>query len=232
VATARFAWQSARTPRPASQPVPLTFAPLARGDAATIEPEVTVEAREIQLPSPSLERQQAIEQEAFAAGFAHGERLGTEAATTRLDAVIAAFHETIEELTALRPELMRHTERELVHLAIVIAERILRHEVDIDPDLVLVLARVAVDRLGERAAARVHLNPIDCEALSPAARERLGSIEIVADPAVERGGCLVRSAFGVIDAGLDAQIRALSRELLGGLDDERERETDGVRVTH
>jgi flagellar assembly protein FliH len=232
VATARFGWQSTTTPIPASRPVPLTFAPLSRGEAPTIEPDMAVEAREIRLPSPSLERQQAIEQEAFAAGFAHGERLGTEAATARLDAVIAAFHDTIDELHALRPELMRHTEREIVHLAVVIAERILRHEVDVDPDLILVLARVAVDRLGERAAARVHLNPTDSAAISPAARETIGSIEIVADPAVERGGCLVRSAFGVIDAGIDAQIRALSRELLGGVDDEREGEAQGVRVTH
>jgi flagellar assembly protein FliH len=232
VATARFGWQSTSAPLPAPRPVPLTFAPLSRGEAPTIEPDMTVEAREIHLPSPSLERQQAIEQEAFAAGFAHGERLGTEAATTRLDAVIAAFHETIEELHALRPELMHHTERELVHLAVVIAERILRHEVDVDRDLILVLARVAVDRLGERAAAKIHLNPVDCEALSPGARESIGSIEIVADPAVERGGCLVRSAFGVIDAGIDAQIRALSRDLLGGVEDDREDEAHGVRVAH
>lgn len=232
VATARFSWQSPTAPQPASRPVPLTFVPLSRGEAPTIEPAVDVEAREIHLPSLSLERQQAIEQEAFAAGFAHGERLGTEAATARLDAVIARFHETIDELAALRPELMRHTERELVHLAVVIAERILRHEVDVDPDLILVIARVAVDRLGERAAAKIHLNPADSEAVSPGAREALGSIEIVADPAVERGGCLVRSAFGVIDAGIDAQIRALSRELLGGADEDREEETHGAWVAH
>ena len=78
------------------------------------------------------------------------------------------------------------------------------------------LFRSAIDRLGEHAVATVHLNPADAEA----ARKHRdpstpGSLEIVADVNVPRGGCVVRSAFGTIDAGIDAQMRELSQALLG-----------------
>ena len=41
-------------------------------------------------------------------------------------------------------------------------------------------------------------------------------------PAVSRGGCLVESPFGFIDAGIDAQFQELARALLDG-DDRRRR---------
>jgi flagellar assembly protein FliH len=109
---------------------------------------------------------------------------------------------------------MRRADRELVHLAIAMADRIIRREVKSEPELLLVMARVAIERLGERAGAVVHLHPEDHEAVLQAAAGRGGSLEIVADPEVERGGCLIRSAVGLVDAGIDAQIRELSRALL------------------
>jgi flagellar assembly protein FliH len=37
----------------------------------------------------------------------------------------------------------------------------------------------------------------------------------VADPIVGRGGCRIESEFGLIDAGIDAQIQEIARALLG-----------------
>ena len=108
------------------------------------------------------------------------------------------------------------SERELVRLSLAMAERIVRREIDIDRDLLAVMARVAIDRLGENAVATIHLHPTDCEAaMQRAGGAQPGSVEIVADVNVPRGGCLVRSAFGSIDAGIDAQMRELARALLG-----------------
>jgi flagellar assembly protein FliH len=90
------------------------------------------------------------------------------------------------------------------------------------------MARVAIDRLGENAVATIHLHPSDAEAaLQQTDVAQSGSVEIVADVNVPRGGCLVRSSFGCIDAGIDAQMRELARALLGD-DSGHEEPTHGL----
>ena len=41
------------------------------------------------------------------------------------------------------------------------------------------------------------------------------SVTVVPDPAIARGGCVVESEFGSIDAGIDAQLEEVSRAVLG-----------------
>ena len=139
VVTDRFQWQGA-VPKHTSfpRPIALVFSESGRETVAVADPNQDIEAREMQLPSVSEERLQTIEQEAFAKGYASG----------------------------------------------------------------------------ERAVAVVRLNPLDYATLSPVKSDEAGTINLVADPAVPRGGCRIESACGEIDAGIDAQIAELSRELL------------------
>lgn len=164
------------------------------------------------------ERASAIERDAFAKGYAHGERSGEEAAAQRGEAALHQLAATIEEVSSLRTSMIRKTERELVRLAIAIAERVVRREITFDRELLLGMARVAIDRLGDAVVAVVHLHPSDYAATTSA---RINgsplptSIKVVSDPMVSRGGCIVRSEFGCVDLGLDAQVEELSRALLG-----------------
>jgi flagellar assembly protein FliH len=208
------------------RPAPLSFA-AARGEAVAMGDGGDIEARELELPSVSAEHLSAIEREAYAAGYAKGQLAAERESSRQLEMLTARLAATIEEIGALRPAAMRRAERELVQLALSMAARIVRREIDIDPDLLLVIARVAVDRLGERAAAVVHLHPADHARLAPTQAEAPNSLDLVADENVPRGGCRIESAFGEIDAGIDAQIRELSRELIGG-DDDSEEFVDGV----
>jgi flagellar assembly protein FliH len=180
------------------------------------------------LPSPTAERLEAIEREAFGKGYAEGERAGEAAASARIEAMLQRLTDTVTEIAGLRAGVMRRSERELVRLALAMAERIVRRELDIDRDLLAVMARVAIDRLGENAVATIHLHPSDAEAaLQRTDGAQSGSVDIVADVNVPRGGCLVRSSFGSIDAGIDAQMRELARALLGD-DSGHEEPTHGL----
>lgn len=230
ISTSRFTWQAAAKHAPVPvRPAPLSFGSALRGDAQATSESGGVQAREIALPDLSAERRAEIEREAFAAGYADGERAAHAEAARQLAITTEQFAATIEEIAALRLGVMRRAERELIHLALAMAQRIVRREVQLDPDLLLVIARVAIDRLGERATAVVHLHPSDHQTLSTRALEANGTIELVIDPDVPRGGCRITSAFGEIDAGIDAQFRELSRELLGG-DDLESDTVDGVII--
>lgn len=192
---------------------------------------VTPALRDLPAPSTSAERAESIEREAYARGYADGVRDIETAATERVEATTTQLASAIQSLAAVRGVLMRRSERDLVRLAVSIAERVLRHEIDVDRERLVEMARAAIDRLGDHAAATIHLNPVDFEAVQNRHALDLGkSVELLADPSVPRGGCVVRSSFGTIDTGVDAQMRELSRALLGDAADDDQGGLDGQSV--
>jgi flagellar assembly protein FliH len=171
-------------------------------------------------PAPDAAEQQArlaaLERDAFAKGYAQGERAGTEAGTRRSEAMLRRLGETLDEIAGLRERIVRQSERQLVELALALARRIVHREVARDDEFLMALARVAVDRLGESSGATIHLHPEDF-ARTPARQIEEWSkshVKIIADASIARGGCRVESPFGFVDAGVDAQFQELARALL------------------
>jgi flagellar assembly protein FliH len=162
-------------------------------------------------------RRAAVEREAFAKGFAQGERAGAEAAGKRGEVMLRRLTETLDELTSLRAQMIHQTEHQMVQLALAVARRVVHREISLDRDLLVAMARVALDRLGESAQVTVRLNPQDFEATAAArASQWTGTnVTVVADSRVSRGGCRIESDLGVMDAGADAQIQEIARALLG-----------------
>jgi flagellar assembly protein FliH len=156
----------------------------------------------------------AIERDAFTKGYAQGERAGMDAAATRADAMLRRLAQTIEELGELRNEMIHRTERQAVQLVLAIAERIVQREVTLDRSLLLGMARVALDRLGEYGSATIRLNPDDYQAIGAKPSIDGAAVEVLADASVPRGGCHVQSDFGFMDVSPESQFRELARALL------------------
>jgi len=198
-----FSWSGAQTADPPAQkPSPAGASPAKTSD----EDRAALEARLA-----------ALERDAFSKGFAQGERAGGEAAAQRGEAMLRRLTETLEELTNLRQQMIHQTERQMVQLALAIARRIVHREVSIDQDLLIAMARVALDRLGESAQVTVRLSPQDFEATAAvrSAQWTGTQVTVVADARVGRGGCRVESEFGAMEVGVDAQIQEIARALLG-----------------
>jgi flagellar assembly protein FliH len=158
----------------------------------------------------------ALEREAFTKGYAQGERAGLEAGGKRAEAMLRRVAQTLEELGGLRQTLIQETERQMVQLALALARRVVHREVTLDPDLAAALAHVALDRLGTTTPATIRLNPEDYTIVAQDG-ERWGSVAVtvVPDPSISRGGCLVESDFGSVDATIERQFDELSRALIG-----------------
>jgi len=188
-----------------------------RRDARTSGTPAADAAREAADAAAASERLAALERDAFVKGYAQGERSGLDAAARQGEASLRRLAETIEEMASMRADLLRRSERELVRLAVSIAERVIRREITLDPSLVAAMAKVAVEQLGDRASATIRLHPNDHAAFMVAANGTPfpGPVEIVPDPAVTRGGCVVRSDFGQMDLDVSSQVLEISRALLG-----------------
>lgn len=159
----------------------------------------------------------ALEREAFTKGYAQGERAGLEAGGQRAEAMLRRLAKTVEEIGTLRDEMVRRTERELVELSLAIARRVLHREVSVDPELASALAHVALERIGPSSTAIIRLHPDDYSIVTGHQADLWNgrSVKVLPDPKVARGGCLVESDFGTIDASVDAQLKEVARAMLG-----------------
>jgi flagellar assembly protein FliH len=210
----------AEAPIAAAAPSPAALRPAAVGAApaadstpvAPIAPLVTEDT----LLAEHRERLAALEREAFTKGYAQGERAGLEAGGKRAEAMLRRVAQTIEELGGLRQTLIQETEREMVQLALTLARRVVHREVTLDPELAAALAHVALERLGATTPATIRLNPEDYTVVAQDSARWTGqTVTVVPDPSISRGGCLVDSAFGSVDATIERQFDELSRALFG-----------------
>lgn len=161
----------------------------------------------------------SIEQAAQERGLAHARQLADAELTVALEPVSRRFAETFAELEALRAHLAAEAEADLVRLALEIARKIVRRETSVDPDIALTLARVALSRLNNATTARVHLNPEDHVYVS-AQDAKLGgasvAVALVEDATIERGGCLIHTDMGDIDARIEQQFAEVERGFFKG----------------
>ncbi|WP_440224674.1 FliH/SctL family protein [Dokdonella sp. MW10] len=166
----------------------------------------------------TLRQLEETEQRARDEGYARGLDEGRRAATAelaeqvrRIDAIVAALQAPLEALDAT-------VEHELVQLAAIAAERIARHELATSPERILDAVRSALAALPAYARqVRIRLQPGDAalvrEHLAPG--EGGHAWEILEDPKLSRGGCLVQAEATQIDASVETRIATVLDEVLG-----------------
>lgn len=195
--------------------------------AGTVDPTATASdaepwqpknlpVREPLVPTSFAERLAATEREAYARGVAEGREDAMADALARVDGLLRRLATTIDEIANLAPQVLRKSEGELVRMALAIAEHVVRRVVEVDRALLVAMAQAAIERLGGTEVATIALNPADFAVVSRVrATEARNTVDVVADPQVPRGGCLVRSASGVIDLAIDSQFREITRAIVG-----------------
>ncbi len=109
-------------------------------------------------------------------------------------------------------------EKEVVRLALAIAERVLHRESSMDPTLLAAAARVALEQVDQDSSAVLLVAPLDAgnwhSAMASIGRE----VQLREDPSLERGQCLLQTQAGSFELGVRAQLCEIERgffELLG-----------------
>jgi len=147
-------------------------------------------------------------------GFREGEAAGRSRAAAEAQPALEKLARSIEEVARLRPRLLRETEAELVELAMGIARRILRRELSVDAEALQGLVKGALEKLSAREICRIRAHP----ELEPGIRrclerESQSGIQVIGDATLERGGILVETSRGKLDASLETQLAEIGRGL-------------------
>lgn len=181
-----------------------------QADARRIVADAQAQAKQI--------REQA-QREGRAAAMAEMDRAAEQKVAAQVQTLLPALEKMIHDLAQSRHAWLRHWEREAIHLAAALAERVLRRELERQPGVNQDLVREALELAAGSAMIRVHLNPADHASLGEhgqlLARQAAphDQVEFVADPAITAGGCRVETKFGTIDQQFQVQLARLEEEL-------------------
>ncbi|TJY43190.1 flagellar assembly protein FliH [Cohnella pontilimi] len=128
---------------------------------------------------------------------------------------------TVEQAYAAKERVIAEAETFLVELSCSIAEKLISRELtEQSPELAVSLFAKALSRRKEQGVITLCVSPSQF-AFVQAAKDELSlaldsqaDLQIVPDAGIGEGGCIVRSAFGSIDARIDTQLAAVRAELL------------------
>jgi flagellar biosynthesis/type III secretory pathway protein FliH len=176
----------------------------------------TAQSRAAEIVAAAEAAAAAIEEAARERGFVEGHAAGLAAADHALGPVSAALGETVERLADLRAEFVAVAELRAVELALALAGKVLGAALAADPALVCEIVAGALRRVTDLDGIVIELHPDDVELVGAwidAGKNARVSIDVRADRRVARGGCIVRTSEGEVDARLAEQLAA-AEELL------------------
>jgi flagellar assembly protein FliH len=204
------------------------------GEARCILDEARREAHRIvaEAEAQACRRAAQLEREAIPRGREQGRRQAFEQA--REEAAHVAMEEARRDCSQLcqaltagleafesdKRRLLATAESGLLELALAIARRVCKHDVATSSQAARANAIALLEMVKHESDLELRLNPVDREMLRAAASEtvatadRLAHVKLVADPTVERGGCVLESRHGTIDAALETQLGCVAAALL------------------
>lgn len=209
-----------------AQPLPVAPPPVPAGPAAEEQadrPEDVLAAARAEaeaIVAAARAEAEGIREEARAEGFATGRQAALDQAAAAVDA-LEALTDALERRARERDE---EAAREAALLAVEIAAKLLRAELSVAPERVVDVLRGAIRRASDRSrlVARVHPDDLAvCRDAAPGIIERMGGIDrlqVVDDPRITRGSCVLETAGGDVDATFESQLARVLDALRAPLD--------------
>ncbi|HEY3824615.1 MAG TPA: FliH/SctL family protein [Bryobacteraceae bacterium] len=148
------------------------------------------------------------------AAFEAGRREGESRANAELQPVLERLNASVTQVLAMRSDLRRSAERDVVKLSLLIAQRVLHRQLTVDEGALTAIARVAFERLMHSETYRVVVHPRFAAAVASAVPgSHSARIRLDPDPECAQGTLTIHSTEGTVDASVDAQLEEISRGL-------------------
>lgn len=144
-------------------------------------------------------------------GLNEGRENGRAEGKAEYEAAIARWQEVLAKTVSERKRALSESKALLVDLVGEALASCLRDRAASDPQMVLKFVEAAMQKAHDRMLLRVHLNPEDLAEVEKRKQElqvAVGSsrLELVPDGRVEKGGCLLETEAGSIDARLSTVV--------------------------
>jgi flagellar assembly protein FliH len=161
--------------------------------------------------------------EGFAAGrgdgFLQGQREGLEAGASQCRSQVERLQAILRCLATPLEALDEEVERSLAALAVAIARQVVRRDLAVRPEQILVLVRETLEALPVAARkVTLYLHPDDASLVNEVLCEEMANAQwaMREDDTLDRGGCRVESDSSRIDASVEHRLACVIAQVLDG----------------
>jgi flagellar assembly protein FliH len=139
-------------------------------------------------------------------GYKEGFQKGENESSLEFEPFFKTFDQCVRDLTIFRKKMYGKVEREMMEMVVGLTKKIVHHEMSIREDSIKDMIRLAVDSVLDKETMIIKVNPADkgyAESFRPELYllfDEIGNITFEASPKIERGGCVIETNFGTVDA--------------------------------
>ena len=179
----------------------------AQEDAARIIEEANVE-------------QDSLKKSGYSEGLNKGREEGFAAGQGEVERLIERTHKILEGVMARREEILSETEQQIVELVILMTRKVVKIISENQKSVVMANILQALKKVKGRGEVTIRVNLADVKLTSEHTQdfikqvENIQTITVLEDSSVEKGGCIVETDFGAIDARIQSQLSELESAIL------------------
>ena len=197
--------------------------------AAVIKADAENEAEQIvekakaqaaQIIAEAQAQHDKIVSDARSEGFEQGSAEGYEKGKAEVERLIERMHKVLEAVMQRREEILQDTESQIVELVILMARKVIKILSENQKNVIMANTVAALRKVKTRGNVTLRVNIEDVKLTTAHADEFIQHVENVQgitvqeDSAVEKGGCIVETDFGAIDARISSQLTELENKIL------------------
>ena len=191
-------------------------------EAARVNAEQIVERAKIEVERMIKEaemRVAEIEHEAYQKGYDAGREVGFKKGQSEVRRLIDRLGTIVGQAIDVREDIIAASEKQMVDMILMIARKVIKDEVVERKEVVLNNIREALRRIKDRDRVNIRVNFADLE-LTTAHKdelikmmESLRKVNIYEDSRVDRGGCIIETDVGSIDARISTQLKEIEEAI-------------------
>jgi flagellar assembly protein FliH len=173
-----------------------------------------------------------IEENAYRKGFADGEKKGAlegeksgfESGLKKVEPLLLSLQEAILHFRQIRKETYIRIEKEVVDLALAIAKKVICREIQTDREIVVAVVREALARVAEADRIKIKMNPAELKFINETKIHlsdlipKFDHAAFEAEEGIPRGGCIIETDSGEIDARIEQQLQAVEETFRAEMD--------------
>lgn len=197
-------------------------AAIIKADAETQASEIIRKAQEEaeQIIRDAQEQKERLEKESQQKGFDVGRQEGYEKGEAEASRLVDRMHKILEAVMQRRDEILQDTESQIVELVILMARKVIKILSENQKNVIMANTLAALKKVKARGKVTLRVNMEDVKLTTEHVSEFIQHVEsvegitVLEDSSVERGGCIVETDFGAIDARISSQLNELENKIL------------------
>ena len=189
----------------------------AEAEAVRIVADAKAEAERIQ--EEAKHQADEIVAEAKKNAYGEGREQGFKEGEEEVARLVGRLHEMLNAASDKRQELLKHTEKQIIDLVLLISRKVVKVISESEKKVVVENVKQALDKVKGETEIIIKVNTQDLALTTRNKKQFIASVEslkgvtVEEDSRIKPGGCIIETSFGDIDARIQTQLDVIEERI-------------------